>query len=194
MRPGLTDGASLGWALGTGLLLGCALSVKLTAIGTVGTVAVHQAIVLGLAWRGAGDRGERGERGTAARWRVLAWGVARAGVMLAALSAVFFALWTVHIALLPYSGQGDGFASPAYAATLFEKPAPNATPPAVADPLACPNPLNTWSDCGFSPMTEAQCLERGCCWDPTSNKASARRESGREGGRGRLGGGESARA
>ena len=48
MRPGLSRGASLRWALCTGLLLGCALSVKLTAIGTVGTVAVHQALVLGL--------------------------------------------------------------------------------------------------------------------------------------------------
>ena len=118
----------------------------------------------------------RGSRAAAARWRVLAWGVARASVMLAAMSAVFFSLWTVHIALLPYSGQGDGFASPAYAATLYEKPAPG--PPADAaaaatDALACPNPMNTWSDCGFSPMTEAQCLERGCCWDPTSNKVRA---------------------
>ena len=83
MRPGLSRGASLRWALCTGLLLGCALSVKLTAIGTVGTVAVHQALVLGLAWRNAGEAG-------GARWRVLAWGAARAAIMVAAMSAVFF--------------------------------------------------------------------------------------------------------
>jgi len=161
VRPGLSPAASLAWAAGTGLLLGCAFSVKLTAVGTIGTVGIHQALTLGRAWVAAGR--------PAPRARVLAWGAARAGVMLAAIGVVFFGLWTIHINILPYSGQGDTFSSPAYAATLYEKPPP--TPPADYDPYACPNPSNSWSDCGFSPMTEAQCVERGCCWDPTSNKA-----------------------
>jgi len=167
VRASLSPAHSLRWALAVGLLLGCALSVKLTAIGTVGTVGVHQAIVLGIAWWRAGAGGGAG---AAARRRgVLAWGAARAGLMLAAVCAVFFSLWTIHIRLLPYSGQGDGFSSPSFAATLYEKPPPDDGTP--RDPFACPNPGNSWSDCGFSPMTEAQCLERGCCWDPSSNKA-----------------------
>lgn len=161
VRPGLSPAASLGWAAAVGLLLGCAFSVKLTAIGTIGTVGIHQALTLGRAWVAAGR--------PAPRARVLWWGAARAGVMLAAIAAVFFGLWTIHINILPYSGQGDTFSSPAYAATLYEKPPPG--PRADVDPFACPNPANSWSDCGFSPMTEAQCLERGCCWDPSSNKA-----------------------
>lgn len=45
-RPGLTERARLGWCLATGVLLGCAISVKLTAIGTLAVVGVHQAMSL----------------------------------------------------------------------------------------------------------------------------------------------------
>ena len=38
-------------------------------------------------------------------------------------------------------------------------------------PNACPNFDNTWSDCGHAGISEAECLSRGCCWDPTSSRA-----------------------
>ena len=36
---------------------------------------------------------------------------------------------------------------------------------------ACPNPRNTWSDCGKGGISEEACRKKGCCWDPTSPKA-----------------------
>jgi dolichyl-phosphate-mannose--protein O-mannosyl transferase len=42
----LSRPASVAWVAFTGFLLGCAMSVKFTALGIVATVAVHQALVL----------------------------------------------------------------------------------------------------------------------------------------------------
>lgn len=99
MRPGLTEKQRLGWLAATGLLLGCALSVKLTALGTMALVGVHQALSLLTplpaslpAWR-----------------KALGRGVCRASTLLLPALVVFFGLWHAHIVILKYSGQGDNF-------------------------------------------------------------------------------------
>ena len=46
-------------------------------------------------------------------------------------------------------------------------PALNVTNPETA----CPNHHNTWSDCGKGGISEADCLKKGCCWDPKSPRA-----------------------
>ena len=63
-----------------------------------------------------------------------------------------------------YSGQGDGFMNTEYQATLVEKTFPHKP--------QCPNHANAIYDCGFYNITEQQCLDRKCCWDPTSPKVS----------------------
>ena len=50
---GLSGAASVAWVVATGFLLGCAVSVKFTALGIVATVAFHQAAVLLLATPGS---------------------------------------------------------------------------------------------------------------------------------------------
>ena len=49
---GLSGPASVVWVILTGFLLGCAVSVKFTALGIVATVAFHQAAVLLIATPG----------------------------------------------------------------------------------------------------------------------------------------------
>jgi dolichyl-phosphate-mannose--protein O-mannosyl transferase len=39
------------------------------------------------------------------------------------------------------------------------------------DPNSCPYRRNNWSDCGTAGITEKQCTEKGCCWDPKSDRA-----------------------
>lgn len=46
VTQGLSAPASVAWVVVTGFLLGCAVSVKFTALGIVATVAFHQAAVL----------------------------------------------------------------------------------------------------------------------------------------------------
>jgi len=38
----------------------------------------------------------------------------------------------------------------------------------LADAGACPYLANKPNDCGFQGITQQQCEERGCCWDPTN--------------------------
>ncbi len=45
-HPSLKERGRLVWCFVTGILLGCALSVKLTAIGTLAVVGIHQAMSL----------------------------------------------------------------------------------------------------------------------------------------------------
>ena len=71
-------------------------------------------------------------------------------------SFIFFGLWTLHVRILPYSGQGDGFMIPQFQATLVEKTFP--------DRPACPNPANARFDCGFYGINGA-C---NACWRTTS--------------------------
>ena len=99
MRPGLTEKQRLAWLGATGLLLGCALSVKLTALGTMALVGIHQALSL-LTPLPA----------TLAAWqKTLGRGVCRASCLLLPVLVVFFGLWHAHIVILKYSGQGDNF-------------------------------------------------------------------------------------
>ena len=152
-NPRLSRRSQLYACLAVGLLLGCALSVKLTALGTVAVVGVHQALYL------ATELGAVKPPGSLLP-------------MLASAAVLFFGLWVVHIEILPYSGQGDGFSIPEFSRTLVQKTLPGTLPPAApADPMACPNPANVWSDCGWAGITPEGCEAKGCCWDPTSTRA-----------------------
>ena len=167
LMPGRSKKSQLLWAAATGTLMGLAISVKLTAIGTVGLIGVHQLVALLLF-----QEGKKPEP-FAAKFK---FGLQKAALMLACATFVFFGLWTIHDVIMPYSGQGDGFMSPEFARTLAAKPAFGAAgraaaAAALANPDMCPNHGNNWSDCGFAAINEAQCLARNCCWDPTSKRA-----------------------
>lgn len=160
MRAGLTERQRINWLLVTGVLLGCAMSVKLTALGTVALVGVHQAMSLFEVLPKS-----------AAGWNKLAGrGVCRASCILLPATVIFFGLWTVHLEILKYSGQGDNFMNADFRATLITPPSHNAPAVAVAAD-ACPNHANTWSDCGFAGITPEACEAKGCCWDPSSPRA-----------------------
>eukprot|EP00301_Raphidiophrys_heterophryoidea_P027319 c9600_g1_i1.p1 GENE.c9600_g1_i1~~c9600_g1_i1.p1 ORF type:complete len:441 (-),score=108.64 c9600_g1_i1:95-1417(-) len=156
-RPTLTFSRQVMWCAITGFLLGCSVSVKLTALGTIGTVGVHQALVL-LTELQSQRSPQRNYDTTVFR------GLAKATVLLSIMFAVFVSLWVVHVKLLPYNGQGDSFMIQRFQQTLIPKPDPKST----ADTSACPNHINAWSDCGFGGITPKQCEELGCCYDPTS--------------------------
>ena len=96
--------------------------------------------------------------------------MARALCILLPTAFIFFGLWTLHLDILKFSGQGDNFMIEEFKGMLATKP-PRAPKPGQLDPLACPNVVNTWSDCGYAGISEAQCLAAGCCWDPTSSRA-----------------------
>lgn len=164
--PRLSYRAQLIACTATGLLLGCALSVKLTALGTVAVVGIHQALVFGAELSSL--------RPTASVLPLLKRAVLKAVLMLSACAVIFYGLWIVHIVILPYSGQGDGFSTPEFARTLVEKTFPGRggrDAAASLDPNACPNPANVWSDCGYAGITAEQCQAKGCCWDPASPRA-----------------------
>jgi hypothetical protein len=216
VRSGLSERSQWVWCAVTGLCLGCCLSVKLTALGLLATVGVHQLLCLIASSKDLET--------------VLRRGLPRAGIILSITAFIFFGLWTVHVKILPcvwqalhdhppslplppslpttathppyhpprlrpncapctlphagwrsispgalsitslvaavacgrYSGQGDGFMNTEYQATLVEKTFPHKP--------QCPNHANAIYDCGFYGITEQQCLDKKCCWDPTSPK------------------------
>jgi hypothetical protein len=164
MRPGMTEKQRINWLLLTGALLGCALSVKLTALGTMAVVGVHQALSLLTPWPR-----------TLREWhKIIGRGVCRASCLLLPAAVIFFGLWTVHLHILKYSGQGDNFMNEEFRRTLvtppLHRPPPGWNTTAV-DPNSCPNHANTWSDCGFAGISQESCEAKGCCWDPTSPRA-----------------------
>jgi dolichyl-phosphate-mannose--protein O-mannosyl transferase len=134
VRAGLSPKQQLVWCGVTGLALGCAMSVKLTALGVFACIGVHQLACLFVSTKS---------------WPAF-WtrGLLRAAVILSVAATVFFGLWTLHVAILPYSGQGDGFMIPEFQATLVEKTFPHKP--------ACPNHVNAKFDCGFYGITEEQ--------------------------------------
>ncbi len=162
MRPGLSERARLLWCTATGLLLGCAVSVKLTALGTLAVVGLHQTLHLAL--------DPQLPLTPANAPVILRKGVPRALAILAPAAVVFFGLWEVHLRILRFSGQGDNFMNDVFKGTLETKP-PAHPKPHLMKPEACPNIINTWSDCGYAGISEQQCLDKGCCWDPTSPRA-----------------------
>jgi dolichyl-phosphate-mannose--protein O-mannosyl transferase len=148
VRSGLSLKSQLWWCVLTGLCLGCCLSVKLTALGILATVGVHQ--LLGLLVS------------SSSLTQVLSRGVPRAALILSMAAAVFYGLWAVHVTMLPYTGQGDGFMNSEYQASLVEKTFP--------DRPSCPNHANVAFPCGLPNITRSQCEENDCCWDTTSRK------------------------
>lgn len=159
-RLGLTESQRVRWCLITGLLLGCALSVKLTALGTLAVVGVHQALCL------LSDPSLPVSPKNLSR--IVGRGMCRASCILLPASVVFFGLWIAHLEILQFSGQGDNFMIDEFKRTLRTKP-PHGK--ALPPPDACPNFENQWSDCGYPGINEQQCLDKGCCWDPESTRA-----------------------
>ena len=92
--------------------------------------------------------------------------VIKAFTILSITLIIFFAIWTIHLSILPFQGQGDGFMDPEFQKTLV----PFQTEKEIAEAKlgGCPNHANSWYDCGFPTINEEQCRARGCCWDPTS--------------------------
>ena len=151
-RPHLTERARVGWCLVTGIMLGCAMSVKLTALGTLATVGIHQIFILfpGGLPKSSSDWGS-----------TLMRGAIRAAAILIPANIIFFGLWLVHLDILKYSGQGDNFMIPEFSKNLISKPRRGVV---SAPPEACPNIQNQWSDCGHAGISEQQCLDKVGVW------------------------------
>ena len=125
------------------------MSVKLTALGTLATVGIHQTMVL--------FGGEPAPK-TLADWGKIAQkGAVRAAAILLPANVIFFGLWIVHLEILKFSGQGDNFMIEDFKRTLLSKPRRGVK---EAPPEACPNTVNTWSDCGHPGISEQQCLDK----------------------------------
>ena len=148
-RPKLGERYRVGWCLITGVLLGCAMSVKLTALGTLATVGIHQTLVL---------FPHSGLPKTTRAWTAVAVkGAVRASAILVPATIIFFGLWMVHLDILKYSGQGDNFMIKPFQNSLISKPRRGDI---AAPPEACPNLGNQWSDCGYAGISEQQCLDK----------------------------------
>jgi len=93
-----------------GVAIGCAMSVKYTAAGIVGTVAVHQGL-LAISQFG-------GKRGTRS-WLYMV--IERAIIIGLTAAIIFFGCWMLHFYYLPYGGSGNDFHSERFKSMLIEK-------------------------------------------------------------------------
>lgn len=164
---------SLLLAFVTGILLGCTVSVKYTAFGTIGMVGFHQAIyVLYATFYSLKKNALREPSKRTSNAYILFYhfyfAVWKALIILVIAAVVFCCTWYIHLQLLPYSGQGDGFMDPRFNSIL--QPYFSAEEKELAKLGGCPNHANSWYDCGFPTINEEQCIARGCCWDPTSTQ------------------------
>lgn len=93
------------WLALCGISMGMCVSVKLTALGVVGAVGMHQVMVLFKSY-------ERPYRTIAKDF------VCRGVLLLGPLLVLFLALFVAHVLLLPYYGDGDDFMTYEYLARL----------------------------------------------------------------------------
>eukprot|EP00300_Choanocystis_sp_HF-7_P032973 c4480_g1_i1.p1 GENE.c4480_g1_i1~~c4480_g1_i1.p1 ORF type:complete len:709 (+),score=109.07 c4480_g1_i1:38-2128(+) len=141
----------------SGALLGCAVSVKFTALGTVGVVLLHQLIAAASTFKSApGDLAQRFSQ-------AYSMGVSRIVITSLACVAVYVLVWYPHVKALPHHGAGTDLVSEAYKETLWHK-----LPNGMTAEDACPNHNNAFRECGFPGITPSQCEARGCCYDPSS--------------------------
>uniref|UniRef100_A0A7S4IJL3 P-type domain-containing protein n=1 Tax=Vannella robusta TaxID=1487602 RepID=A0A7S4IJL3_9EUKA len=157
----------------TGLLLGCTVSVKYTAFGTIGAVGIHQAVfVFHCIYRTMKRNFAREPSKRIPSWLIffhhIYVAIWKALIILGVAAFVFLSVWIIHLHYLPYKGQGDGFMEQRFVESLV--PYISEEQRALAKEGGCPNHANSWYDCGFPTITPEQCIERGCCWDPTSTQ------------------------
>ena len=160
------------WYLFTGFMLGCSVSVKYTAFGTIGFVGIHQAIHVFFSFIGDIKNNstlapEKRSNFFAILGRSISQAIWKASMILFVMVVVFISVWAIHHSLLPYHGQGDGFMKDEFIRTLdyyFTE-----EEYAEMELGGCPNHANAWYDCGYSTITPDECIDRGCCWDPTSS-------------------------
>ena len=162
--------ATIFWYLTTGFCLGCAVSSKYTAFGTIGFVGVHQMvfIICQLVRTCKINLKKVGKRPSFES--ILSYyvqtAVYRAVMILGVMAFVFCAVWMIHLQVLPYSGQGNGFMDNRFSSSLT--PYFSEKEKAQAALGGCPNHANAWKDCGFPTINKTQCQALDCCWDPTS--------------------------
>ena len=156
------------WVGLTGLFLGCALSCKYLAGGTLAMVGFHQlAHVLQTFSHDLQRKREKGNKkddetdassdtplGVACVnfWSTALW---KSLVILGLAATVFFTCWGIHAQILRYDGGGTGFMPREYQEILSPR-------------HGCPNRANATIDCGWWDITKEQCEAKGCCWDPSS--------------------------
>eukprot|EP00301_Raphidiophrys_heterophryoidea_P005661 c12354_g1_i2.p1 GENE.c12354_g1_i2~~c12354_g1_i2.p1 ORF type:complete len:400 (+),score=106.90 c12354_g1_i2:511-1710(+) len=116
----------------TGLFIGLALSVKLTALGVVGLVGAHQALLM--CWHlHVGLQQRTRHHTTSMVFGVVALDtVWRAGLLLGCAAFTFFTFWTFHIYALPYNGQGTDFMAHEFKRTLSHKPPTGINGPSIS--------------------------------------------------------------
>lgn len=93
------------WMALCGISMGLCVSVKLTALGIVGAVGVHQVMVLFKSY----------ERSYST---IVKDFISRGCLLLGPFLLIFLALFVVHVLLLPYYGDGDDFMTYEYLARL----------------------------------------------------------------------------
>lgn len=97
-----------------GIAVGCAMSVKYTAAGIVGTVAVHQLFLAGRELAAVSHK-----RGGFSRWLLVV--LERAVIIALTAGVIFIGCWMLHFYYLPYGGTGNDFHSTPFKAMLIEK-------------------------------------------------------------------------
>lgn len=146
-----------------GLMLGCAVSVKLTALGTIAVVGLHQACVL----LSNVYEASKSKATSSQVVPIVINAVWRAAVMLSTAAFIFFGLWIWHLEALPWSGQGDNFHIREFQMMLHPPPLNN--PPGLPrgpSGSACPVIDSYKRDCwdGVWPLSPDTCVAHGCCW------------------------------
>eukprot|EP00457_Paulinella_chromatophora_P004041 gb/GEZN01004051.1/.p1 GENE.gb/GEZN01004051.1/~~gb/GEZN01004051.1/.p1 ORF type:complete len:601 (+),score=34.30 gb/GEZN01004051.1/:22-1824(+) len=165
VNPTLGRHSQVAWTIMTGLLLGCTLSVKYLAGGTVGLVGIHQLAYL-LHSHGGCFR-QRSEKHMNFSLRDFVWTATwRASTILGLSFVVFMSCWAIHINMLPYKGGGDGFVDQTYQYVLIPKL--SESDKLISAAGGCPNKPNAHWDCGWWNITARECEAKGCCWDTNS--------------------------
>jgi len=113
----------------TGLALGCTLSVKFTGLGAVGLVGVHQLYAL-LRWHIFGPR-RKSSSVIKALYNLIVDAGVRGIVILGLAVAVLTLMFAIHITILPYNGEGNGFMSQEWRNSLVARPSPGKPEPEI---------------------------------------------------------------
>lgn len=165
-RPNLSTGDRTKWVIITGLMLGCAVSVKLTALGTIAIVGIHQVLhaIKDYLLTNAPLLPIRPRR---SKKYIMIRTAVYGTLMLAVVGAVFVVLWAIHLHILPYNGQGDNFMNKEFRMTLVPPPLNSAgaklyAPEGGVCPVQDANKVDCW-DKEFT-LNAATCNARGCCW------------------------------
>ena len=94
------------WMIATGIAMGLAVSVKLTALGVVAAIGAHQIFML--------FKLHKRDYST-----IILDFILRGTLLLSPIFIIFIVNFIIHLNILPYTGDGDGFMSAEFRARLL---------------------------------------------------------------------------